>query len=846
MKRYAALCLISLLVVLGLPMKTLANGDLRLDSRSYLTPTEFRLAEPDFLDSYGITVAADGDDAFIGAPLDNEGLVFTPGLVDVYRRDTAGWSLHQTLAPNDGSSGDEFGRAIAADGDVVVIGAPAKNQRRGAAYVYRKSAGTWALEATLLAADPQADASFGSAAAIDGDTVVIGAPGYNQRRGAVYVFGRTGGAWSQRSRLAPTPNATNDDFGVAVQLEGGKLLVGAPGSDTQGPPANNVGAAFFFEPAGDTWHQTQRLVRPVETANQAFGVSLALSGDRAVVGAPYANVSGVSSAGAALTYRRNGSVWSLDTELRALTPGASEYFGYSVALVRERLVVGIPRGNVAGGSAQGAAEVFIDEFGLWLPSERLAASAPSQNARFGDAVALANDFVVIGAPQTSGFEGAAYAFENRSTSLQFTQLPGTPVRIGEAYVVAVALAASSGTPGGVVLVRDDQGHSCSATLSAGAGSCSLSATAVGPRVLRARYNGAPGFAESFGTASVQVKPDLRLQPASLADGQIGVAYSQLFDTAATGATLPLVFSRTAGTLPAGMTLGGNGLLAGTPTEFGSFSFTVAVSDSSSAALGGPFSESRSYTLVIQPPFRTALALGPVASPRDRGVSVVFDALLDVIEEEGGAPSGTYSVTAVNGASTLACSAPVSAEGVQSCSIEFGPGAAVGDYAITARFTSANADFGNSSDSDSLRLLSPADPSVGVLALDPLYLPDDSLRFRIDVQNSGPDVAYALRLQAPAPAGLLNPAWTCTGAACPAASGSGAIDLQIAALPPGASLQIQLSGSVGAAPPASITASASLSLDPAGFSRELDPANNSANAGSLPLRLFANGFETPED
>jgi uncharacterized repeat protein (TIGR01451 family) len=195
---------------------------------------------------------------------------------------------------------------------------------------------------------------------------------------------------------------------------------------------------------------------------------------------------------------------------------------------------------------------------------------------------------------------------------------------------------------------------------------------------------------------------------------------------------------------------------------------------------------------------------------------------------------------------LSCSAPVVAEGPQGCSIEFGPGAAVGDYVVSAVFTSTNADFGSSSDSDVLRLLSPSDPSLDMSALDPLYQAGDSLRFRINVQNPGPDVAFALRVQAPAPAGLENLAWTCSGAACPAANGSGAPDLQIAALAAGASLQIDLTGDLATPLPLQVTASAGLALDPGGFSRDLDLGNNSASAQSLPLKLFANGFETPED
>lgn len=807
-------------------------------------PAPTRLIESDFglFEAYGLSASGSGDTLVIGAPG-----AFPDPLVDVYFRSGTNWNLQAKIISPDGGANDFFGDAVSQDSDRLVVGAPDRLGASGAAYVFLRTGSSWALEATLRANDPAGNARFGDTVAIDGDTLAVGAIGFNQSRGAVYVFVRSGGSWSQQQRLSLPGGVANDRLGLSVALSGEVLIAGAPGRDGV---AVDQGAAFIWRRSGSNWTLEASLQRARPAQGDRLGWSVDIEGDVAVAGAPDAEANGPTNSGLVLSWLRTADAWQGLSELASPEVSSGAQFGTEVRLSGPRLLVGAPYDTIAGDSLRGSAELFLLDGGQWLRRQRVLAEGGAREDQFGSALALGGNVAGVTAPGTviedQTLAGAAYAYVSLATSTEFSDIPTEAVMIGSTYVAGVSVSAPEGVASGDVLIRDDQGNSCSATLSAGAGSCSLSATAVGPRVLRARYNGAPGFAESFGTASVQVKPDLRLQPASLADGQIGVAYSQLFDTAATGATLPLVFSRTAGTLPAGMTLGGNGLLAGTPTEFGSFSFTVAVSDSSSAALGGPFSESRSYTLVIQPPFRTALTLGPVASPRDRGVSVVFDALLDVIEEEGGAPSGTYSVTAVNGASTLACSAPVSAEGVQSCSIEFGPGAAVGDYAITARFTSANADFGNSSDSDSLRLLSPADPSVGVLALDPLYLPDDSLRFRIDVQNSGPDVAYALRLQAPAPAGLLDPAWTCTGAACPAASGSGAIDLQIAALPPGASLQIQLSGSVGAAPPASITASASLSLDPAGFSRELDPANNSANAGSLPLRLFANGFETPED
>ena len=812
--------------------------------RAQSLPAPSRLIDPDYglFEAYGLSAGGDGDAFVVGAPG-----AFPDPLVDVYLRSSTNWSLQARLVSPDSDSGDFFGDAVAVEGQRLVVGAPDRLSASGAAHVFIRNGTTWTLEATLRAADASGNARFGDAVAISGDTIAIGALGYSQSRGAVYVFVRDGSSWSQQQRLTLPNGNASDRLGLSVAVDGDVLIAGAPGRDAA---VVDQGAAYIWRRSGGTWVLESTLTRSAPASGDRVGSAVDIEEDVAVAGAPNAEGAGQSDAGVVLGWQRISGTWQALPELESPEASAGAQFGSAVALSGSRLLVGAPGDDVDGDNVRGSAELYLLDSGQWLRRQRVVVAEGQADDQFGSALALGGNVVGITAPGTlidgQVLAGAAYAYVSLATSTQFTELPGVSVRIGDSFGLLIAVTATEGDASGEVLIRDDQGNSCTATLSAGAGSCSLAATAVGPRALRARYNGAPGFAESFGGAIVQVKPDLRLQPASLPEGQIGAPYSQLFDTAATGATLPLSYSLVGGSLPPGLTLGGNGLLAGTPGAFGNFSFSVRVTDSSSAALGGPFSETRAYSLLIQPPFRTSLVLDPVASPRDRGASIGFSALLNVIEDGAGAPSGTYSVSAVNGASTLSCSAPVSAEGTQSCSIDFGAIAAVGNYAITASFTSTNADFGNSNDSAPLRLLSAAEPSVSVLALDPLYLPEGSLRFRITAQNPGPDIAYALRLQATAPAGLQNLAWSCTGTACPAASGSGAPDLQIPALAAGGSLQIELSGDVGAAPPAQIEASASLSLDPAGFSRDLDPANNSASARSLPLRLFANGFETPED
>lgn len=842
--RTLALCWIAVLLIGG---PSSASEETPLATRSYLQGQRIDPTDPKRESYYGWSVSASGDSVLVGMPYEFVGITLTPGAAYVQRHNGTGWSQEAKLVASDGVNFDYFGEAVALSGDWAAVGAPDHQSGRGAVYLFQRNGASWNQIAKLQAADPLQNARFGAALSFDGITLAVSAPGVTGGRGAVYLFTAESGSWVQAHRIQPSDVAANDRFGQAVAVDGNALVVGAPGKTVT---VNGQGVTYAFERNGSGWTQQARWSRTGAQAGEGFGSAVSLSGALAATASPYAAASGGMAGGVVETFQCNGSAWSHAGTLRSAAGSDTAQFGFALSLRGQRLLIGLAGDSLGENLFQGSLESYLFEDNTWALNQRMVASDGEQEAQLGFSVSASADFAVSGAPGASNgsasYAGAAYAFENRTTQLQFSTLPAQPVRIGESYIAGVSVSAGSGTVGGEVTIRDDLGNTCTAALTSGAGSCTLTATAVGPQTLRARYNGAPGFAESFGTASVQVTPDLRLQPASLPEGQIGAAYNLLFDTAATGATLPLSYALTSGNLPPGLALGGNGLLSGTPTDFGSFDFTVSVTDSSSTALGGPFSSSRAYTLLVQPPFRTTLTLDAVPSPQDRGVTLAFGAQLDVIEEGAAAPTGTYTVTAVNGATTLNCSAAVSMEGPQTCSITFGPSAAVGNYAISAGFSSTHADFGNSSDSDSLRLLSPSDPSISLTALDPLYLPDDSLRFLIGVQNTGPDVAYALQIQVPAPVELQNLTWTCNGAACPSPSGTGTPNITVAALAANTSLQIELVGELGALVPAEVNVSASLSLDPGAFSRDLDTSNNHASAQSLPLRLFQNGFEAPED
>ena len=176
------------------------------------------------------------------------------------------------LLDSNGSSSDRFGFSVALDGDTAVVGAyqddyGSYNDDPGTAFVFDRDQGgtdSWGLMATLRASDPGNDAQFGWSVAIDGDTIVIGAPGDDENdafAGAAYVFYRDeGGAdqWGQKVKITPGDAAEGDLFGYSVAIDGDTIVVGARYNDDACPtdPDCNSGSAYIFyrdEGGSDAW-----------------------------------------------------------------------------------------------------------------------------------------------------------------------------------------------------------------------------------------------------------------------------------------------------------------------------------------------------------------------------------------------------------------------------------------------------------------------------------------------------------------------------------------------------------------------------------------------------------------
>ena len=206
-------------------------------------------------------------------------------------------------------------------------------------------------QATLTASDAYSGQEFGYQVALSGDTALVGAG--NEQGGGAYVFTRSGATWSQQAELSdPNPASGDDGFGNSVALDGDTALVGAPVtiSATDEP----AGAVYVFTRSGTTWSQQAELNDPSPAAGDSFGISVALSGDTALVGASNETVGRHSDVGAAYIFTRSGTSWSKQAELSASDGTASDFFGQCVALFGGTALVG------ACGQGSGAGAAYLD------------------------------------------------------------------------------------------------------------------------------------------------------------------------------------------------------------------------------------------------------------------------------------------------------------------------------------------------------------------------------------------------------------------------------------------------------------------------------------------------------
>jgi len=432
---------------------------------------------------YPVALSADGSTLVVGASQEDSNATgvggdqtnnaaVDAGAVYVFTRSGSTWLQEAYLKASNTGAGDNFGTSVAlsSDGSTLAVGASQEDSTAtgidgdqtsnaglgsGAVYVFTRAAGVWSQQAYVKASNTGNDDSFGAAVALsaDGSTLAVGASQEDSTAtgidgdqtsnaglgsGAVYVFTRAAGVWSQQAYVKASNTGNNDSFGTAVALsaDGATLAVGASqensnatgiDGDQSNDTLSRAGAVYVFTRAAGVWSQ-QAYVKASNTGDDDFfGTAVALSADGATlaVGAIWERSSAVgiggdqtdnaaARAGAVYVFTRAGTRWSQEAYVKASNTDAYDVFGYSFALSADGSMLAVGaygEGSNATGvggdqtantlARAGAVYVFTRAASVWSQRDYVKASNTGRYDQFGTSVALSSDgsTLAVGASQ---------------------------------------------------------------------------------------------------------------------------------------------------------------------------------------------------------------------------------------------------------------------------------------------------------------------------------------------------------------------------------------------------------------------------------------------------------------
>ena len=344
------------------------------------------------------------------------------------------------VAP-DGGNEDEFGSAIAIDGDRMVVGAKVDDPaaEAGAAYIYERIDSEWSIDQKIQSTSPapRGGDEFGSTLAIQGDRVVVGAPGTGwenpgdpddvidvARAGFVYVFEPDpDGDWVQVQQLEAFDRAEDDQFGASVALDGDWLIVGSNHDDDKG---ENSGSVYVYRHDGSEYVFDQKLNMTQNGGNDRFGWRVAIQGDILLAAAYWDSYYAIGwQSGSVAIFRRDGGAW---TQQQVLIGGVSDefdQFGYSIDLDDEVIVVGARQYGDPEQADQYAEQGIVFVYRIVAPLEampwsileeveRIEPPEASPGLLFGSSVNIEDGRIIVGVEmddEAGQRAGAAHVYE---------------------------------------------------------------------------------------------------------------------------------------------------------------------------------------------------------------------------------------------------------------------------------------------------------------------------------------------------------------------------------------------------------------------------------------------------
>lgn len=367
-------------------------------------------------------------------------LLFTITLFILTQVNAQGWGQTQKVVPNDRYLGQQFGSTVAIDGNYAIVGVLVSNTAAEAYIFENDGSGNWTQIQKLESPNNNQFDHFGTAVAISGDYIFIGALGQDydangnnfiQGAGAVYVFKKqASGSFDFEQKIVASDREMNNHFGSTIDLNDDYAIIGSlrQAYDVDGNNfLENAGAAYIFKRDGTgAWNEVQKIVASDRAANDYFaGDAVSIDDNYAVVGAKFESedengINTLSFAGSVYVFERDGSgTWNETQKIVASNRQGSELFGKDVSVHNNYLIVGAEQGNVIGGYTGSAYLFERDGSGVWNETQEIIASDAIAFDKFGQSVSIDNNHVIVGAYLKDYIEGSttypgvgrAYVFE---------------------------------------------------------------------------------------------------------------------------------------------------------------------------------------------------------------------------------------------------------------------------------------------------------------------------------------------------------------------------------------------------------------------------------------------------
>jgi hypothetical protein len=443
-----------------------------------------KAANADTYDRFGSSLAISGSTLVVGVPEEDSNAFSvtngptasadnsssSSGAVYVYQRSGSTWSQEAYVKAVNANAGDEFGKSVSLAGDTLAVGSHWEDSNQttitngvtassnntinnsGAVYIYSRIGTTWSQEAYIKASNAGDSDYFGNSVALSSDTLAVGAKQEDSSQstitqgtsitlnnqlsntGAVYIFRRSAGTWTQIAFIKSMLPRIDDNFGHSVSISGDSLAVGIPfedsyqstissGTSTSGgvtgsvASTSNSGAVSVFRQTNDSWSQEAYIKAPNRGLDDNFGQAVSLAGNALAVGAPNDDSSqywisyGSASSddygtnwGSVYLYKRSGTTWLMDAYIKASSQDY-DYFGSAVSMSGDSIAVGAPWGGTLG-QRGGAAYIFHDGRRMFEP-DVLLSSRTADSVSFSWEARIGSGIAVKVAPAVSGTNTAA-------------------------------------------------------------------------------------------------------------------------------------------------------------------------------------------------------------------------------------------------------------------------------------------------------------------------------------------------------------------------------------------------------------------------------------------------------